>query len=326
MTAEATAPELSSPTPSPKPSLKFNILWIVAAGILIIAFYLLASGTGAELFSTLQKPSAVDSSGGPGLSSFPALRSQYFREAFQPNRSEYHIFQKAADNFKLSPEEYSAYAKSSLLLESEADIFSSLPPIPDDFGEVAYELANGKFFDIGALEGEYYLQPELYPGFKTTGLDTFTKYDPKYWAPGGYGTYPSDQEDELVLGSQESFSAVVFVHSGWLVQTYQGVTLVPSVTSLEKFDIVITPDNFLLGPSWPKFSRDWVQKVVITGKLKPGVSLGNYKVELNVVTPPIDLQKKWGAEHRNLYFNASASGLSGHVISFDFHVVDTPTQ
>ena len=233
------------------------------------------------------------------------IRERYFEEVFKPKREEYRLFDKAAAYLNKPVEQMPGFFS----LNSEGEIFGGLPQVPEDFSEIAYLLANGRYFSIGYLEGEYYKQPEFYPNFKEYGLRYWTQPNTKTWVPHGYGSYPAEQWATLEKGKNTEFTAVVFFYAGWGVQTFQGVTLMPDSKSKQYFDIEITPQNFLLEPSFPKFYDNWAYKIAINGKLKPGTPPGNYVIGINVEKPPTDLKSKWEFDHRNIYFDA-AGGIA----------------
>lgn len=231
-------------------------------------------------------------------------RQTYFNEAYSPNRETYHIFEKA-----------SAYTNKSLAqmpaffsLNSEEEIFAALPPTPNDFGEIAYLLATGRFFAIDELDESYFLQPELYPGFKENGLRFWTKPDATSWATNGYGTYPSEQFAEISRGEDSEFEATIFIYSSFGVQTYQGITLFADSESLNKFDLEITPNTFVLEPNFPTFEKGWAKKIMIRGRPKADTPAGVYPVAINIGVPPADKQKEWSLLYRSLYMDG-ASGI-----------------
>jgi len=264
--------------------------WIILGIIVVIAI--------AAIAYTVAAPKA------PDAQDFGVSREKYFREAFQPDRTEYKLFEKAAAYTKKPVSALPAFFN----IKSETDIFAVLPKIPKDFSETAYLLASGKYFSIGFLEGEYYLQPEFYPGFKENGLRYWEKPDPTSWGVTGYGSYPAEQDDVLTVGGRENFTAVVFFYAGYGIQTYQGVALEQDSNSKKYFDVSVSPKNFLLDPTFPKFGKDWAQKIVVTGRLKAGTKPGKYVIGLNVETPPNEVKTQWELAHKNLYYDA-ASGI-----------------
>jgi len=230
-----------------------------------------------------------------------AVRQQYFEEAFKPKRDEYDLFEKAAARLQIPLE----YVPEYFALNSEKDIFNELPPVPNDFSEVAYLLATGRNYALGPITEEYFLQPEFYPNFKENGLKYWSEPDPKYWATNGYGSYPAEQFDVLSQSGRTEFYSVVFFYTGYGVQTYQGAHLIPTSNTLKYFDVDISPDTFLLTPTFPKFSKDWVYKITIQGKVKPDTPAGEYTIGFLIVDPPIEKRNEWAGEYRNLYFNAA---------------------
>ncbi len=247
-----------------------------------------------------------------------AVRQRYFEEVFRPKRDKYDLFEKAAAYLNIPMEDTLEYFS----LRNEEEIFADLPPIADDFSEIAYLFANGRYFAIGYLDETYYKHPEFYPGFKEIGLSYWAEPNPKYWTPHGYGSYPAEQWTTLKKGENEEFTAVVFFYTSWGVQTWQGVTLMPDSESLKDFDIRISPQNFLLEATFPKFYEDWAHKIVIMGKLRPDTLPGSYTIAINIEKPPADLRLKWELEHRNMYFDAMASGIApeGNQIQFNIMV------
>ncbi|HZX19986.1 MAG TPA: hypothetical protein VFF13_03155 [archaeon] len=247
-------------------------------------------------------------------SSFP-VRQRYFEETFKPKRESYDLFKKAAEHLNIPIEKVPEYFS----LNSESEVFNELPPIPTDFSEIAFLLATGRTYSIGLLSEGYYMQPEFYPGFKESGIKYWTEPDPKYWATNGYGSYPADQADILSKSGRDEFTAVVFFYTGYGVQTYQGTTIIPTSESLEHFDIQVTPDTFLLTPTFPKFTSDWVQQIIITGKLKPNTPPGDYSIGFLITTPPIDKKQEWEFKYRNLYFD-TVNSIAPSRFPFAFNI------
>lgn len=244
---------------------------------------------------------------------FP-VRQQFFKEVFTPRRGSYKIFEKTAAFLGKDIEGVKQYFG----LNSEEEIYAALPKPAADFSEIVFLFAEGKYFTIGFLGEEYYKQPEFYPTFKTTGIRTWTKPDSKYWSPHGFGAYPSLQYDALSLSGRKESTGVVFVNASWGVQTYQGFSLHPDDESKKYFDITITPQNFLVGPAWPKFSENWAERVVVEAKLKDGTPPGTYKILINTFPTPKELKEQWEFLYKNIYFDASVSPVkpSGSLVEF----------
>lgn len=295
----------SAPHESQKRGMKLVAGIIVLIAIVAIAWTMVAP----------KNSSTNAAKGGP--EDFGVSRQKYFEEAFVPDRESYDLFEKAAAYTKKPISEMPAFFN----LKNEEEIFSALPQIPKDFSETSYLLASGKYFSIGFLEKEYYSQPEFYPNFKEGGLRFWAKPDPTSWGVNGYGTYPAEQNDTLKLGKRENFVAAVFLYAGYGVQTYQGVTLEQDSASKKYFDVSISPKDFLLDPTFPKFGSNWAEKIIITGRIKPGTPKGDYVIGINIETPPKELKAKWEFEHKNLYYDAASGiGPSGNQIQLNIRV------
>lgn len=295
----------SAPHRGPKPGIKLVAGIIVLVAIVAIAWTLVAP----------KNTPTNTANAGPG--GFGVSRQKYFEEAFVPDRKSYDLFEKAAAYTKKPIAEMPAFFN----LKNEEEIFSSLPQIPKGFSETSYLLASGKYFSIGFLEKEFYTQPEFYPGFKENGLRFWEKPDPTSWGVIGYGTYPAYQSDTLKLGERENFVSVVFLYASYGVQTYQGVALEQDSASKQYFDVSISPKNLLLDPTFPKFGKNWAEKIIITGRIKPGTPKGDYVIGINLETPPRELKAKWEFEHKNLYYDAASGiGPSGNQIQLNIRV------
>ena len=302
-------------TPSSSAINGILIAVFVVVGVGVFA-YALASGyftsTGLVAGPALATNTNVLPNPNAGDPSQYLSRQSYFEEAFRPSREEYAIFEKAAAHsgkpLASMPQFFS--------LKDEVAIFSALPPIPQNFGEIAYFLASGSFFAIGGLSEGYWKQPEFYPGFKENGLRYWTQPDPTSWAPNGYGTYPAEQWATLKVGETEQFEATIFLYSGYGVQTYQGVSLFPDSEANAYFDIEATPNTFLLEPNFPAFQSEWVKKITIRGTLKPNAPKGEHTIAINVGFPPEDKRKEWALKYLNLYQDGAAGARpSGNQIT-----------
>ncbi len=286
----------------------------VLIGLIVLGFGLL-SGSFTGFFGL-----PADSSNSVQILPSQFLsRAVYFEEAFTPKRGEYQIFEKASAFTGQPLSEMPRFFN----VETEADIWSDLPPVPSDFSKIAYSLAVGRFFDIQSLSKGYYQNPEFYPNFTDPrgGLRYWLNPDPSSWVTNGFGTYPAEQSAILTRGKTERFETVVFMYSGYGAQTFQGVKLFADAQSTRFFDIEISPNTFVLEPNFPKFYREWAKRIYISGTLKPDTPPGNYAIAINVGNPPADLAQKWGSQYLNLYMNGN-SGLrpSGNQIELQVRV------
>jgi len=139
---------------------------------------------------------------------------------------------------------------------------------------------------------EDYKNPEFYP--------TYANYKNKKAPEGrigiwGLGIYPARQERSVHAG--EEFTAVAYLHASWFVQTYQGLTLKADYDS-RYFDVSLSPDIVLLGPSYPSFSEEWAQKILVKVRTKDAPK-GTYNIAINPTLPPFEKDEEWRASHKN---------------------------
>lgn len=241
-------------------------------------------------------------------------KEKFLKKLYSIDRSTYDLYEKAAQKMGVSLDEITQFFFDCCDLTREEDIFSELPPIPSDFAEVAYDVSQGKLYQIGLLGEEYYHQPEFYTFIdletgivnREYSLKPWSNPELNQWGDNGMQTYPAEQYDSLQLSGRQNFSAVVFVTAGWNIQNWVGVHLIPNSDVLKYFDIEISEEHtgnpyFLLGPTFPRFSKDWATKVIIEGKLKAGTPPGKYVIGINPVAPASELSQKWSEEHPGLY-------------------------
>ena len=206
------------------------------------------------------------------------------------------------------------------------EVFEDLPPVPDDFGTMAYMFGIGKWVDLTYFTEGYYKQPEFYSGFKEVALKLWKQPDPTSWGVIGWGAYPGDVWVETYPGAE--FEATTFWHTGWGVQTHQGLQLIPvypasSVDEAEKvFNtqdpvevskyFTVTFDNpiILLGPSYPKFSKNWATKAIVRVKVNNNAPNGAYVLGIDAGMPPEELRTEWLKQYKMMYFDAASGGLS----------------
>ena len=189
--------------------------------------------------------------------------------------------------------------------------FSNIPSLPSDFFEKRSLLRNRKL-NITQFEREYWIQPEFYPNFEEYAISEMLNPPENRWGAMGYGAYPSGFTAATKAG--ETVKAIVFFHTSWLVESYQGISLDYAITNLtmvppgfEKgFAIEITPSEFLLGPAYPVFGRNWAEKVEITTTVG-SVPAGEYEINFNIAKPSKSAEWKEAYPH---YFDATGFGLS----------------
>lgn len=184
-------------------------------------------------------------------------------------------------------------------------VFSDLPEIPKDFLFIK-SLFEENRIGLDFVSAAYYLQPEFYPNFSSDGLPYWLKPEPERWGIVGYGVYPGDKAVSARPGETARVSTIL--RSGFGVRTFQGVRLEESLPAgAEKFFAVkFREKTFLLGPSYPSFSRDWAKKIEMEIDVSPETPKGNYVIGFDVARPPKELSDKWLQQYKGFYSEAAA--------------------
>lgn len=177
--------------------------------------------------------------------------------------------------------------------------FSSLPAMPSNFQQVEETVNKSMIYDVGE---EYWKQPEFYPTFEK--FVALMKSPPaERIAIWGVGVYPARHEYKAQQGSE--FSFVVYLHASWLVQTYQGAKLIADYDK-RYFDVSVSPDTVLLGPAYPKFDKNWAQKITVSVRVKEAPE-GTHYISINPKEPPEGKALEWRSRYKGLYVSMPAS-------------------
>ncbi len=177
--------------------------------------------------------------------------------------------------------------------------FAALPAMPSNFQQVEKEINKSMLFDVGE---EYWKQPEFYPTFEKF-IPLMKKPPAERIAIWGVGIYPARHEYRAQKGSE--FTATVYLHASWLVQTYQGAKLVAEYDK-RYFDVSVSPDIVLLGPAYPKFDKNWAQKITVKVRVKE-VPKGVHYIIVNPKAPPDEKILEWRSKYKGLYDSMPAS-------------------
>lgn len=208
-------------------------------------------------------------------------------------------------------------------------IFSRLPPYPENFDEIVIGVTYGKYkwnehFSPKAPDEYYYKQPEFYPGFdqeenleyylsvKDVGGGQVSRTTERFGVI-GYGIYPGDTIVSNIHPG-EDLKVVTYLHASWFVGKYQGMELkevFPNrgevkitkdqfISILQDpnevknyFTINIDPTLILLGPAFPIFQPNWVQKITVKVHVNENTPPGTYLVGVTPFTPPEDMSSEW---------------------------------
>lgn len=172
----------------------------------------------------------------------------------------------------------------------DSRVFSDLPTPPACLTSVARAFEHHWFSDAFFFSPDYYLQPEFYPSFFTDGLSKWNTPVASQYGAVGFGAFPHVQTLRASPGSTTPVR--VFFHSGFGVRSYQGVRLTAITEIPEDADEVIvsfdssSQSGFLLGPSFPKFSPNWVVPVDMNVYVSPTVPF--HRIVVSIDTIPLE--------------------------------------
>ena len=171
------------------------------------------------------------------------------------------------------------------------NVFSDLPKYPSNFQEVwvllnpSSKIGLAANFSTKYPDIDYWKQPEFYAtNFQDTGVQFYTINKSIVFSSGS-GAFPADI---MISGvsPDDTFPVITYWHAGWAIEKYQdfrlqaffpasatarmnGTVVVQDPEKAKScFDIIITPENVILAPTYPKFYLGWTQKITaeITAK------------------------------------------------------------
>ncbi len=186
-------------------------------------------------------------------------------------------------------------------------VFEVLPQSPRDFETLVSQLHRGAYTNYAFFPSDYYLQPEFYPSFTQNAFSYWLTPDPTHYAAGGYGFYPNQQQLQMRAG--EARTASFFVKSGWGVQTNQGMRI-ELQNATAAFQAQIQDSEFLLGPNFPKFSKNWAHKVNVRITIPPNTPTGTYPLAFFAANPSESKRNEWVAETQGNYFDIQRTNVS----------------
>ncbi|MFH1239820.1 MAG: hypothetical protein V1672_01260 [Candidatus Diapherotrites archaeon] len=253
------------------------------------------------------------------LSGFEEFSRSMSREAFiegsrRPNREEYGIW---------------------------PEVFEDLPPIPDDFGVMVFLFEAGLWKDLDYFGPEYYLQPEFFRArrnFDDVCNNMWRRTTPAHIYH-GWGAYPARMEVNTYRGAEFKVKTFWYVPCG--VENYQGFRLNyfypgSSIDEAEEvyniqnpgvvkdyFDVRIIDPEFLMGPTFPKYSVNppfaRVQEVEI--KVHENAVPGEYVIAIDTGGVSDEQHDAWLEEYKIKYNDAAGAPLVINIPHWSMHII-----
>ncbi|MEM3399368.1 MAG: hypothetical protein QXP42_00900 [Candidatus Micrarchaeia archaeon] len=187
-------------------------------------------------------------------------------------------------------------------------IFANLPEFPEDFYATQGMVADG-LIDISELNESYWKQPEFIPTWKTQGEALFRNPPKGRWGAYGLGVYPNKITVRLRKGQNATTSFLL--HSGYLVQSYQGVAL--SYQNSSGIVLNLLPNPVLLEPTAPIFEYGWVEKINLTIVINVSAQAGMHEIPIWITAPDNETSKIWASTH-SPYTTSAMNMWSGPLV------------
>ena len=180
-----------------------------------------------------------------------------------------------------------------------ACVFDDLPSYPDDLEEIADLFAQNNI-ESSHLTPQYYLQPEFYPNwFKL--CNTYYSKNKTHYGIYGFHIYPSLYDVFAKKGDIITITAFLTNNFGISVKTgvSLNITYDESILEVEQ----ITPKNsyLLLNETYPKFNKDWVQKLTLRVTI---LKNSNTSIEIYNEKPPDYKHNFWKELYNTKYATA----------------------
>ena len=173
---------------------------------------------------------------------------------------------------------------------SPIDYMQNIPPKPNDWSIIVRELESG-YIDITTLDKAYWIQPDFYSSWKSA-QKFYTEHDYSRWGVYGSGIYPANPEITFTKKDVGTWiSDCTLFKTGYGIETWQGIKLVAQDS--EYFNVVIEPNEFLLEPTFPIFSENWVKLITYKVTIKREPPKGIYNIRVFGVSPSKENAEKW---------------------------------
>lgn len=182
------------------------------------------------------------------------------------------------------------------------DIFKNLPSFPKEFW-IRKQLFDSQQIQAERLTEEYFLQPEIIPGWDNWKDKIYGISEKNHTGVYGISIYPSKFDIfNAEIGDTFNISALLYTTFG--VEIYQGAKI---VTKYDETKLNVTYQgenkNILLAPTYPEFDNNWCRKIVFQITV---LDYGNHTIKIWEEKPDIDKDNEW----ENYYGNKYTSGGS----------------
>lgn len=164
-------------------------------------------------------------------------------------------------------------------LENEKQIYEKLPYPPATFEGDANQLYSGKVERVNEIPANVYRQPEFHPLFARQGVRAWTEAKSIAQTVIGITSFPAEQT-ATVDAARGGIETALFVSSAWGAAQSQATGFRYTVQPAGPIEVRIEPNEIVLGPTFPRFSEDWIQKIKIQIKWNSKLEAGTYEVTL----------------------------------------------
>lgn len=215
------------------------------------------------------------------------------------------------DNAFVKPRACLIDAEGNVLFKNETCLqpsaFRELPPMPDDFWATKSLFLTGILPDFcERLNESYWKQPEWLKNWEQSGLPHMVELKNGREADDfGYGSFPLEYSIRKKVKPGERVYTCNYFMTAYGIPTTQAFKIVPRYRSQAQlydntflggeklpteqqinvkdyFDIEVSPEELVLGHTYPYFKNNWIEKVSYLITVKPNTPPGRYILNFDV--------------------------------------------
>lgn len=205
---------------------------------------------------------------------------------------EHHLFEAYAQKNGKTTQETNVFFQTNYGLANENSIYQQLPAPSTTFLHDSKNWDDHNVSGLLQIPTTTYLQPEFYPTFEQTGTIKWINASGQYNPTAGLASIPADQET-TIPNEETTIETVLFIGGTWGATHYQGLGLHATITPQAPFTIEFDPSSFVVGPTFPAFAPNWVQRVHVTGVITPQEGVDTYTIRIYPNAPDPTLEQKW---------------------------------